>query len=162
MSFGWPGTGRPSPRTPGGLLRGYATLAAWLYGVVLVTGTLAAITLVPSVHALTSTPYGRVLVGKLGLVLLVSLLALLGKRRLRSAWGADQASGSLPRSARLERGALVLVLGPVRRGPGPIRRLKSATPAERAGARVGVVDRLVQGGGPGQRPRAEPGWVVRT
>ncbi|MFZ5852400.1 MAG: CopD family protein [Actinomycetota bacterium] len=79
-AFRW----RDTPGQARGLLASYALLALVLYlTVVVVTGTVAAVLVLPSWSALWRTPYGVVLLGKLALVLAVSVLALAARRRLR-------------------------------------------------------------------------------
>jgi copper transport protein len=60
----------------------YAGLALVLYVAVVATGTVAAVSVLPSVRALVESPYGRVLSAKLVLVAAVTVLALLARRRL--------------------------------------------------------------------------------
>lgn len=74
---------RGSRRQVVALFRRYAKFALAGYLVVVGTGTLAAILVLPSWDALTSTTYGRVLLIKLGTVALASALAVAARRGLR-------------------------------------------------------------------------------
>jgi copper transport protein len=86
------------------LVGAYARMALGLFLVVVATGTVGALLLVPSLDALVGTAYGRVLLGKLTLVAGVAVLALAARRRLtRGGW-------PLGRAASVERGTLVAVL----------------------------------------------------
>jgi copper transport protein len=88
-------------------VRAYARLAAWVFATVVVTGTVAALLLVP-LPALTATGYGRLLLlAKLALVAAAAGLALAARRRLRRGPTADRPVTGL---TRLEAGALVGVL----------------------------------------------------
>jgi len=91
------------------LFRRYATFALAGYLVVTATGVLAAFLVLPSWGALTSTAYGRVLLIKLTVVLLVSILALKARRGLRRSISA-YAWGGL-KFAKVERAGLVALLG---------------------------------------------------
>lgn len=83
----------------------YARLTAWLFGVVVVTGILMAALLAP-ISALTSTTYGRTLLLKVALVLVVAALAVIGRWALRRP--APRASRW---AARIEVVGLGIVLG---------------------------------------------------
>ncbi|MGW3353205.1 copper resistance protein CopC [Nonomuraea rubra] len=88
------------------VLGAYAVLAIVVYAVVVVTGTLAALWMLPSPDALTSTAYGQTLLVKLALVAAASILAVAARRRLARRAAA-------PRTAALVRAeavALVAVL----------------------------------------------------
>ncbi len=61
---------------------GYARLGAWSFAIVVVTGTLASLIVVP-LAALTTTTYGWTLLIKLGLVAIVAVLALISHLQLR-------------------------------------------------------------------------------
>ncbi|SDY65736.1 copper transport protein [Modestobacter sp. DSM 44400] len=96
------------------LLLTYAPVALGLYLLVVVTGTVATVLVLRSPADLISTGYGRVLVGKLVLVTAVTVLAVLGRRRirLREPARADE-GGTLPHPGRatgVERSALIAVL----------------------------------------------------
>jgi copper transport protein len=96
---------RSSPQSVQGLFRLYGTAAAWLFAVVVVTGVLSALLLVP-VGSLLTTAYGRLLIGKAALVVAAAALALASRAALRRpAPGAG-----LPLAMRLEVGALAAVL----------------------------------------------------
>lgn len=64
------------------VLARYARLAVWLYAALAVTGTCSALRRLPA-EAVFASAYGRVLIGKLVLVAVVSVLALAARRRLR-------------------------------------------------------------------------------
>jgi copper transport protein len=75
---------RTARRHAWAVLGSYARLAAWLFAVVLGTGTVSALLLVPW-EAWTRTGYGRLLLVKVALVAVAAVLALLARRRLRAA-----------------------------------------------------------------------------
>ncbi len=97
---------RAYPQSAQGLWRIYGTAAAWLFAVVLVTGVVSALLLVPLGSLLTTT-YGRFLIAKAALVAAAAVLALAGRTRLRRA--AKPGAG-LPLATRLEIAALAAVL----------------------------------------------------
>jgi len=97
---------RASPQSARGLLRLYGTAAAWLFAVVVVTGVISALLLVP-VGSLLTTTYGRFLIAKAALVAVVTALALASRAGLRHS--AEPGTG-LPLATRLELGALAAVL----------------------------------------------------
>lgn len=90
------------------IFRRYARRAIWGYVLVLGTGAVAAVTLVPSWDALTATTYGRVLLLKLAAVIVVTGLALTARRGLAKPISTHRWRGL--RFARLERLALAGVL----------------------------------------------------
>lgn len=96
---------RAAPDAARTLLARYARLAAWLYAALAVTGTCSALRRLPADVVLASA-YGRTLLAKLALMVVVSALALSARRRLRS--GADPAGAH--RAARREVVALVAVV----------------------------------------------------
>lgn len=96
---------RATPSAVREALFGYARIAAWLFVLVALTGLTMALLLVqPS--ALTGTSYGRALLVKLALVLLVAGLALTGRWALRA-----HRNRALTSAVRVEAVALVVVLG---------------------------------------------------
>lgn len=96
------------------LLAGYGRIALGLVLLVVTTGTLTAVELVPNLPALVDTGYGQTLLVKLALVALALALALAARRRLRHTRPAGPAaigdSGRPVGAARIERTALVGVL----------------------------------------------------
>jgi copper transport protein len=88
------------------LVAAYARLALTLVVLVVGTGTVAALLLVPSVAALVDTGYGRALLAKLALVAVVLGLAWVGRRRHR----AGQRLANVGRAAGGEAGVLAAVL----------------------------------------------------
>ena len=97
---------RAHPGSARGLFRLYGTAAAWLFGVVVVTGAISAILLVPLSSLLTTT-YGRFLIVKAALVAAAAVLALVSRAALRR----PAPSGTrLPLAIRLEIAALAAVL----------------------------------------------------
>lgn len=97
---------RACPRSVQGLFRLHGTAAAWLFAVVVVTGVVSALVLVP-VGSLLTTSYGRLLIVKAALVAAAAALALASRLRLRRP--AEPGAG-LPLPTRLEIGALAAVL----------------------------------------------------
>lgn len=100
---------RDDPRQVVALFRRYATYALAGYLVVIATGVLAAILVVPSWASLTTTTYGQVLLIKIVVVVLVTSLALAARRGLRLPISTHTWGGL--RFAQLERASLVVVLG---------------------------------------------------
>ena len=73
---------RADPGAVRALVRSYAAVAAWLFAVVVLTGLVSALVLVP-LGSLLTTGYGRVLIVKAALVAVAAALALAGRRWLR-------------------------------------------------------------------------------
>ncbi len=86
------------------ILIAYARMAAWVFAVVVITGTVMALLLVP-LQALTSTTYGKTLLVKLALVAAATGLALAGRWALRR-----KRLGRVGRTVRAEGVTLVVVL----------------------------------------------------
>ena len=97
---------RAHPGSARGLFRLYGTAAAWLFGVVVVTGVISAVLLVPLSSLLTTT-YGRFLIVKAALVALAAALALVSRAGLRRP---APPGTRLPLATRLEIAALAAVL----------------------------------------------------
>jgi copper transport protein len=97
---------RADPTAMRGLIRLYGNAAAWLFGTVVVTGLLSAVLLVP-LHSLLTTDYGRFLIVKSSLVVVVAGLAIAGRAALnrRAEAGAGPALVT-----RVECGMLAAVL----------------------------------------------------
>jgi copper transport protein len=72
---------RADPAAMRGLIKLYGNAAAWLFGTVVVTGALSAVLLVPLGSILT-TDYGRFLIVKASLVVVVAGLAIAGRAAL--------------------------------------------------------------------------------
>jgi len=88
------------------LIRLYATAAAWLFTILVVTGVISALVLVP-LRSLLTTTYGLVLIVKAVLVALAACLAIAGRVWLRR----QPAAGAGPALAtRLECGTIAVVL----------------------------------------------------
>jgi copper transport protein len=100
---------RDYPDEMRGLVRLYGNAAAWLFAVVVVTGVISALVLVP-VSSLLTTAYGRILIVKAALVAVAAGLAVAGRvwLRRRPGRGAGPAVGT-----RLECGMLAAVLAVV-------------------------------------------------
>lgn len=99
------------------VVEAYARLALVLFLVVLLTGTVSALVLLPSLEDWTATTYGRVLLLKLGVLLAAVGAAAVARRRHRRA--QDDGSEMLDRAgrrwavgraARVEAGLLVVVV----------------------------------------------------
>jgi len=93
-------------------LRRFSMLAAPVYGLLLASGVALAATQAFAPRGIFDTAWGLVLAVKLGLVLVVSGLALLNRYRFTTpALAGDQiATASLRRSIRAEAGAALLIL----------------------------------------------------
>ncbi len=83
---------RADPVAMRGLIRLYGNAAVWLFGAVVGTGVLSAVLLVP-LHSLFTTDYGRFLIVKSALVVVVAGLAIAGRAALsrRTEAGAGPA-----------------------------------------------------------------------
>jgi copper transport protein len=97
---------RHDPVAAQGVIRLYATAAAWLFAIILVTGIISALVLVPLGSLLTTT-YGLFLLAKAVLVGVAAGLALAGRRWLRSESGPGPGSALV---TRLELATLAVVL----------------------------------------------------
>jgi copper transport protein len=97
---------RAHPRFMKGLFRLYGTAAAWLFAVVVITGLVSALLLVP-VGSLLTTTYGRFLIAKAALVAVAAGLAVAGRAGLRRP---AEPGSVLPIVTRLEIGVLAAVL----------------------------------------------------
>jgi copper transport protein len=75
---------REHPAAAQGIIRLYATAAAWLFALVLITGLISALVLVP-VSSLLTTTYGRFLIAKAVIVCVAAGLAMAGRAWLRRA-----------------------------------------------------------------------------
>jgi copper transport protein len=96
---------RYHPADMRGLMRLYATAAAWLFTVIVVTGVISALVLVP-LRSLTTT-YGLVLIAKAVLVACAAGLAVAGRVWLRR----QPATGTGPALAtKVECGTIAVVL----------------------------------------------------
>jgi copper transport protein len=97
---------RADPVAMQGLIKLYGNAAAWLFAIVVITGVLSAVLLVPP-SELVTTSYGWFLIVKAALVAVVAGLALAGRSALRRL--ATPGAGP-PRVTKLELGTLALVL----------------------------------------------------
>lgn len=97
---------RANPAAAQGIIKLYATAAAWLFAIIVITGVISALVLVP-LHSLFTTTYGRFLIAKAVIVCIAAGLALAGRQWLRrtATPGAGPALVT-----RLEIGALAAVL----------------------------------------------------
>jgi copper transport protein len=73
---------RDYPEEMRGLVRLHATAAAWLFALLVITGVISALVLVP-LHSLLTTTYGRVLIVKACLVAAAACFAVAGRVWLR-------------------------------------------------------------------------------
>jgi copper transport protein len=97
---------REHPKAVRALVRLYSRVAAWLFALIVVTGVVSALVLVP-LRSLFTTHYGWVLIVKAGLVGVAAVLAVAGRRWLRRS----PAPGAGPALAtRIEAGTLAGVL----------------------------------------------------
>jgi copper transport protein len=91
------------------VLFGYLRLAAWMFVIVIGTGTITALVLVPPSAVLTST-YGQVLLIKLALVALAAGLALTARRTLGHSLGHHDRLDRVRALTRVESSVLIAVL----------------------------------------------------
>jgi copper transport protein len=73
---------RDYPEEMRGLVRLHAVAAAWLFALLLITGVISALVLVP-LHSLLTTTYGRILIVKACLVAVAACFAVAGRVWLR-------------------------------------------------------------------------------
>jgi copper transport protein len=97
---------RADPAAAQGILALYSTAAAWLFSLILITGIVSALVLVPLSSLLTTT-YGLFLVAKAAIVCVVAGLAVVGRIWLRRRPAADSGPALV---TRLEVAALIVVL----------------------------------------------------
>ncbi len=97
---------RHHPAAAQGIVGLYATAAAWLFAVVVITGIVSALVLVP-LGSLLTTAYGLFLTAKAVIVCVAAGLAMAGRRWLRRR--AEPGAGPAL-ATRLETGALAAVL----------------------------------------------------
>jgi copper transport protein len=97
---------RGRPAAAQGIIRLYAVAAGWLFALVLVTGLVSALVLVP-LGSLLTTAYGLFLIAKAAIVGVAAGLALAGRRWLRSR---PQTGAGPALATRLELTALAMVL----------------------------------------------------
>jgi copper transport protein len=97
---------RADPAAMRGLIKLYGNAAAWLFAVVVITGVISAVLLVP-ISSLLSTDYGRFLIVKAALVAVVAGLAMASRVALtrRTTPGAGP-----PRVTKVECATLAAVL----------------------------------------------------
>ncbi|MYT96985.1 MULTISPECIES: CopD family protein [unclassified Streptomyces] len=96
---------RQTPGAARALLMRYARVAIWLYAALVATGTVSTLRRLP-LDVVFISAYGRLLLVKLGLMALVTTLALLARRQMLRAPDPQLAH----RLARREQSVLVLVL----------------------------------------------------
>ena len=134
---------RRDPAAMRGLIRLYANAAFWLFAVVVITGVVTVLVLVP-LHDLFSTAYGIVVIVKAALVSTVAGLAIGGRVWL----GHDPAAGGGPAQATFrECGVLAAVLAIT-------AVLTVLTPPDAHGPGGGPGPRGAGGRGPAGRPRS--------
>ncbi len=97
---------RADPAAARGILRLYATAAAWLFAIVIATGVISALILVP-IGSLVTTTYGLFLVTKAAVVCVAAGLAVAGRRWLRRQPATGTGAALV---TKLEIAALVVVL----------------------------------------------------
>lgn len=92
------------------LVPAFSPVAVLSVGVLILTGTVASWAQLDGLAALTGTTYGRLLLGKLGLVAVVMGLGLLNWKRLTPVLATPEGPAALRRSASLELFLAQLVL----------------------------------------------------
>jgi copper transport protein len=97
---------RSDPAAMRGMIKLYADAAAWLFAIVIVTGLIQALLLVP-IHDVLTTSYGRLLIVKAALVAVAAGLAVAGRRSLRRGGAAGAGPA---RATRFEAVALITIL----------------------------------------------------
>jgi putative copper export protein/methionine-rich copper-binding protein CopC len=92
-----------------GMVEAFSPMALTLAGALAVTGVIAAVIRIGSWSAVTGSAYGRILLWKLGGVVLILLVGAYNWRRLRPAMDAERV-GTLRRTASIELGLAFVVL----------------------------------------------------
>jgi copper transport protein len=102
---------RADPAAAQALIRLYGNAAAWLFVVVVVTGIASALLLVP-LRSLLTTDYGKFLIVKSALVLVIAVLAIAGRAALnRGSAGDGTGPARVPaRVTKIELATLAVVL----------------------------------------------------
>ncbi len=100
---------RADPPAMRGLVRLYASAAAWLFAVVLITGVLSALLVIP-ISSLLITDYGLFLVAKAALVTVVAGLAVAGRVALAKPTRTTRPDAGPARVTKLECATLAAVL----------------------------------------------------
>ncbi|WP_369217743.1 CopD family protein, partial [Streptomyces flavofungini] len=112
-----------APEAGVALLGGYARVAAVLFAAITVTGTCSTLRRMPPgtvADQLTGTAYGRALLAKVLLVVVVAVLAVLARRKLRRS--PDRASAYVPaRGEVIALGVVVALSALLTAVPVPIR-----------------------------------------
>ncbi len=149
------------------VMAGYARLAIWVFAVVITTGTLSALLLVP-LSTVFSTSYGRVLLIKLALVVAAAAVAVAARLTLWTEHSQDR----IRTLVRTESVVLIVVLALSAVLVHSSRRLGCTDPTagtHRAGGAAGRHGRTDRRGGAGQRRadgdpalHPEPGRCLRT
>jgi len=100
---------RSDPVAAQGIVRLYATAAAWLFTIVIITGIISALVVLPlgSLGSALTTAYGLFLIAKAVLVVLAASLALAGRARLRRN---PRAGAGPPLVTKLEIASLAAVI----------------------------------------------------
>lgn len=101
---------RADPAAMRGLVRLYANAVAWLFAVVVLTGILSALLLVP-IGSLLTTTYGVILVIKAALVATAGGLAIAGRVWLRAATEPDAGPARATRAEAVVLAVVLLVTG---------------------------------------------------
>jgi copper transport protein len=101
---------RHHPDAAQGIIRLYAAAAAWLFAIVLVTGVISALVLVP-LGSLLTTAYGLFLIAKAVVVCAAASLALAGRRQLRRRPGAGAGPALVTRLELAALGTVLVITG---------------------------------------------------
>lgn len=106
----WLQTGRGAPEDDYlGAVRRFSTVAGAAVFVIVLSGLFSSLVQLPTLSALWSTPYGRVLLLKLALVGLAFLVAFGNNRRVRSWQGTERLPRGISIEATLAVGVLMVV-----------------------------------------------------
>jgi copper transport protein len=125
---------RGDPPAMRGLIRLYANAAAWLFAVVVITGIASALLLVP-ISSLLTTDYGRFLLVKSALVVVVACLAIAGRKALNRPVAAGAGPARVTRAELATLAAVLIITGFLTVITPPAKSVfgGSAAPAGRAG-----------------------------
>lgn len=128
-----PGGSAPDTASASTMVKRFSSIAVWALAVVALTGLTMAWLTVPSWRSLFDTTYGRLVLAKIGIVLVLAAVAAVNRYRLKPRLQTSRGSQALSRlriTTTVECAALILLLGVA-------ALLVEQDPAQGPGAHVG-------------------------